>query len=282
VMELFAGPDEVADAELVLALRTIGLQVGQFLCRTRAQAERERLVDELRETLRFSELFAGILAHDLRNPLNTIVMGTELLCADAPDPKVQSTLVRMRSSERRMTRMIEQLLDLTRSRSGSGIAIVPSPLDFAELANGVVQELSLAFPSRRVRVNTAGDTRGEWDQDRLGQVVSNLLGNALHHGDERGEVAVSVDGRASRIVELETHNAGAIPAEHLPHLFDPFRSGNRKRRQGLGLGLYITKLIVEAHGGDVRVDSGSTGTRFRVRLPRTSGRGQPGGEHPLA
>lgn len=263
-IELFTSRPEPADLDLLLSLRTVGLQIGQFL-------RRARLVEELRETVRFSELFSGILAHDLRNPLNTVVMGTEILATTAKDDRAVRTLDRMRSAETRMTRMIDQLLDLTRSRSGGGIVIARQPADLAELARSLVSELGIAFPARRIEVACTGDTRGEWDPDRLGQVLSNLLGNALAHGEPNGLVAMRIDGGDPASVRIETHNAGTIPTELLPVLFDPFRRGTATKApsRGVGLGLYITKLLVEAHGGTVEVTSSDeAGTCFGVKLPR--------------
>ena len=271
-IELFTTNAERSDPELLRALLTIGLQVGQFLRRAEAQAEQERLVGDLRETVRFGELFSGVLAHDLRNPLSTLVMGTELLLGDATDPRGRITLTRMQNSGRRMTRMIEQLLDLTRSRSAGGLAVTRTSMDLGELAESVVNELSLAFPERRIEVERRGDTRGAWDPDRLAQVISNLVGNAVQHGAAEGVVTVMVDGSNPARIELRTHNFGAIPAAYLPSLFDPFRRAGaattRQQSQGLGLGLYITKLIADAHDGSVTVDSGAGGTTFQVVLPR--------------
>lgn len=263
-MELFTSRPEPADPDLLLALRTVGLQIGQFL-------RRARLVEELRETVRFSELFSGILAHDLRNPLNTVVMGTEILARTATDDRERRTIDRMRSAETRMTRMIDQLLDLTRARSGGGIAISRTEMDLADLARTIMNELAVAHPTRRIELACAGEARGHWDHDRLAQVVSNLLGNALVHGEPSSVVAMRIDGGDSASVRFETHNLGTIPEKLLPSLFDPFRRAtpNKAPARGLGLGLYITKLVVEAHGGTVDVSSSMTdGTRFGVSLPR--------------
>ncbi len=261
-LELFTTKDEPPDDDLARALRTVGLQLGQLIERCEAEAE-------LRQTVRFTELFAGVLAHDLRNPLSSVVMGTHLLLDAELDPKSRRTLDRMKSSADRMTRMIEQLLDVTRARSGGGIALVADEIDLGELARALVGETRLAHPTREIVLERTGDLRGRWDGDRLGQVVSNLLGNAITHGRAEEPVRVAVTAAGER-VRLEVSNGGTIPAEYLPWLFDPFRSGTEasRRGRGLGLGLYITKLIAEAHGGEVAVRSDGEGTTFRVELPR--------------
>lgn len=171
-----------------------------------------------------------------------------------------------------MTRMIDQLLDLTRSRSDTGLRVTPAPLGLGTLARSIADELSLANPDRAVNLEVRGDAQGEWDADRLGQVLSNLMGNAIEHGAPAEAVRVCIDGRDPESVVIETHNAGSIGEEHLASLFDPFRraSTEASSSSGLGLGLYITKVIAQAHGGNVSVASGPEGTTFRVELPRTA------------
>ncbi|HTV20712.1 MAG TPA: HAMP domain-containing sensor histidine kinase, partial [Polyangiaceae bacterium] len=267
-IELFATLDESFEPELESALRSVGLQAAEFCRRARAQADRQRLIAELRETVRFSELFASILAHDLRNPLNTLSMGTQLLAKSAT-PGDGAVLQRMQNSATRMSRMIEQLLDLTRSREGCGLALDRDALHLGELASAVVHELAIAYPERRIELRVAGDTCGQWDRDRLGQVLSNLVGNAIEHG-EGGPVRVLVEAHDEGRVYLETHNLGRIDPDALTTLFDPFKPARptAKRSRGLGLGLYISHLIVTAHGGSIDVCSDAEGTRFRVLLPR--------------
>jgi signal transduction histidine kinase len=171
-----------------------------------------------------------------------------------------------------MARMIEQLLDLTRTRHGGGIPIDPRPVDLAEVARRIVDELEIAYPEHTLNltVDARAQTIGEWDPDRLAQVVSNLVGNAIHHGrvDHPIEVCIGDDGNA---VTLVVHNMGEpIPAHYLPVIFDPFQGTKGARRKGLGLGLFITKQILLAHGGQIDVESNPTrGTTFTVRLPRT-------------
>lgn len=230
--------------------------------------ERDRLVAQLREQLRMNETFAGILGHDLRNPLSAILTAAELIQRRAESEPTVKTAQRILFSGRRMARMIDELLDFTRLRVSGGVRLEPRPVALGELARRIVGELEGEHPERAA-VDVRGDDRGEWDVDRLGRVVSNLVGNALQHGGA-GPVRVEVDGGDPRTVELRVRNAGAIPRELLPSIFDPFRSGERRTaRGGLGLGLFIVRSLVEAHGGDVGVvSSPDTGTTFAVRLPR--------------
>ena len=139
----------------------------------------------------------------------------------------------------------------------------------------VVQEHQTAFPERRIEVLRDGDLTGDWDADRLAQAASNLIGNALQHGDADAPIQVRLDGAAEDFVTLTVSNAGGISRDLLPHLFDPFRGAERQtgrgegRAEGLGLGLFIVQQIVSAHRGRVDVDAArDTHTVFRVRVPR--------------
>jgi two-component system sensor histidine kinase/response regulator len=221
--------------------------------------------------VRFSELLAAILAHDLRNPLTTIVVGTQILEGANLDGRARAALSQMHASETRMTRMIEQLLDVARSRSEGGLTLVKTSTDLGALARQIADELSLAHPGRPIDVAVEGDPRGWFDQDRMEQVLSNLAGNALEHAAP-GPVRLEVDGTDASAVALRTYNRGVIPAEHLATLFDPFQRAASSRSRGLGLGLHITRLIASAHGGSADVTSGPEETRFEVLLPR----GTPG------
>jgi len=245
------------------------------LYRTRAElaqriAEKDRAVAQLRETLRLNELFTAALGHDLRNPLSAIVTGAGLLARRASDARTGATAQRITASANRMSRMIEQLLDFARARVGEGIPLARREVDLADLCRRIVAEIQLTSPGRAIVTTCGGDLRGWWDGDRLGQVMSNLLVNALRHGAEGGVVAVDLARLGDGRTQISVANEGAIPAETLPLIFDPFRSGRRTsgRADGLGLGLYIVQQLVRAHGGEVVVSSAPReGTRFTVTLP---------------
>jgi len=136
-----------------------------------------------------------------------------------------------------------------------------------------IDELRVIHPSRELRCALAGEVRGHWDPGRLGQVVSNLVDNALQHGDPSRPVEVRLTVRDAQAV-LEVRSYGpAIAPELVPVLFDPYRRGQTRtgRRKGLGLGLFISNQIVAAHGGTIDVHSDAeSGTVFTVRLPRTT------------
>jgi two-component system, sensor histidine kinase and response regulator len=149
--------------------------------------------------------------------------------------------------------------------------VQPRDVNLADLCGQAIGELELAYPDWRIERDVAGDLDGSWDPDRLLQILSNLLGNAGQHGDVESGILVKLDGRRPDAVTLEVRNRGVIPASLLPNLFDPF-CGTRHRRdhsRGLGLGLFIVKEIVRAHGGTVEVrSSAADGTAFTITLPR--------------
>ncbi len=219
---------------------------------------------------RFRELFIGILGHDLRDPLSALVAGAALLQRRGGLTTQQSAVVdRMASSADRMVRMVNQILDFTRSRIGGGIPLERRRVRLADVVGRVVADLHASHKERRIETTFDGFARGHWDPDRLEQVVSNLVSNALTHGSGEAPVQVHV-GELHEAARLEVFNDGApIPPDLLPNLFDPFRRAATYRNQsGLGLGLYIAQQIVHAHGGTLTVDSSAErGTTFVVVLP---------------
>jgi two-component system sensor histidine kinase/response regulator len=239
--------------------------------------QRQQLAQELQdrtETLRLNEMFSALLAHDLRNPLSAVLASAELLQRRSSDPHAHEAAARILSSGTRMGRMIEDMLDLARARLAGGIIVKREPGDLKPLVDRVVREHQAAAPERFVETTYTGDFAGHWDAERIAQVASNLIGNALKHGDEKGNVQVRLDGTEEEAITLSVANAGTIPAELIDHLFDPFRGGQRPagRSEGLGLGLYIVYQIVKAHRGDVDVDTGrGNSTVFRVVMPRAAG-----------
>jgi PAS domain S-box-containing protein len=239
--------------------------------RKHAEHVREAAVIELERAVRFNEMFTGVLGHDLRNPLNAVKLAARVALSQDEGEKLVKPLSRILRSSERMTRMIDQLLDLTRLRLGSGIPLEPRPVELVPVLCQVIDELDDAHPRGSLRLAHDGDSHGRWDADRLAQVFSNLVANALQHGVPERGVEVRVDGRAADRLSIEVHNMGIIPASLIPKLFEPLVGGDRKPNgaQGLGLGLFISRAIVTAHGGSIEVRSDErSGTTFRVVLPR--------------
>jgi two-component system, sensor histidine kinase and response regulator len=228
-------------------------------------------LQERTETLRLNEMFSALLAHDLRSPLSAILASAQVLQRRTEDRAALETAERIITSGKRMGRMIEDMLDLARARLAGGILVKREAADFRPLVERVVREHQAAVPARVIESAYEGNCTGVWDPARIAQVASNLIGNALKHGRPAVPIRVSLDGTRSDSVSLAVKNGGTIAPEVLAHLFDPFRAGQRDpgRGEGLGLGLYIVKQIVQAHQGAVDVATGQNDeTSFLVRLPR--------------
>jgi PAS domain S-box-containing protein len=230
-----------------------------------ALAEQKK-IEELREQL------IGIVGHDLRAPLSSIVMASGLMLMRGTLSEVDAkATARIARSADRMSKIISQLLDFTRARLGGGISIRPRAMDLAEVCAEVIAEMEAAHPDRTVQFDEEGDTTGVWDRDRLAQVVSNLIGNAIQHGQAGGPIRVQLRNEGDAVT-LRVHNQGpAIAQDQLPGLFDPFHRTHTRaptKAEGLGLGLYICREMIRAHRGEIVAQSGDgLGTTFTVRLP---------------
>jgi two-component system sensor histidine kinase/response regulator len=226
----------------------------------RAQVEAARA----EEANRLKDKYIGILGHDLRNPLSAIANSAHLLlrAGDLPERHRKSATRILRAADR-MGNMIRDVLDFTRGHLGGGIPVEPTAGSLADICSRVVDETKAVHPEREINFASRGDVSGSWDTSRLEQVVSNLVGNAVRHG--QGRINVETVGEAEEIV-LRVQNGGPpIPAADLPTIFEPFRRGPETPRasEGLGLGLYIVREIVRAHGGTVQVaSSADEGTTF--------------------
>jgi len=233
--------------------------------RTRAAAEAARRAD-------FEEKLIGIVSHDLRNPLNVILLGTDALAHQELDALAAKTTLRIRASANSAVRLVNDLLDFTQARLGTGIPVRRQPTELQAVAQGVIDELVVAYPQRQLELSVSGDSHGDWDPDRIAQAILNLVSNALNYGASGSLVSLRILGEPGWVT-LSVHNTGSpIAQQLLPVLFEPLRRGAshvEHSRRSVGLGLYIVKHIVDAHGGAIEVQSGSSeGTTFSLRLPR--------------
>ena len=256
-------PKVVAMFELFAQLIALQLESDRQRERTEALLMDERAAGELREQ------FIAVLGHDLRNPLSAITMAATVMQTRAHDPAaVVATGQRIERSARRMSGLINDVLDFARGRLGSGIGIeIQETTTLGRSLEGVVAELREAHPDRRVDADIAVDDPVRGDPGRIQQLLSNLLANALSHGLAGAPVRVRawLDGAD---VVIEVHNEGeAIPPDRVDQVFAPFWR-RTAAREGLGLGLYICSQIARSHGGRLAVSSSAEqGTMFTARLP---------------
>jgi signal transduction histidine kinase len=247
-----------------LYTRGVQLQAKEVELRAKHNA-----LSEARGAIRTKDEFISILGHDLRGPLNTIVVGATLMTEDAELPaRHRKNAQRIVDSGHRMNRLVGDLLDFARTSLGGGIPVTRMASDMGQACRGIVEELQLANPAREISFHSEGDHHGEWDRDRVSQVVGNLVGNGLQHS-HGGPVRLALVEEGAMVV-MKVSNQGVIADDIIPLLFEPFRHRNGGHRAGLGLGLYIVREIVRAHGGTVEVacDGELNQTTFMVRMPK--------------
>ncbi|WP_438300549.1 sensor histidine kinase [Pseudomonas sp. NMS19W] len=223
---------------------------------------------------RSRDIFLAILGHDLRAPLQAVSMSTELLMGKTTlEGDALTCALNIKHGARHMAAMVSDLLELVRSRLGKSLPIEPAPMDLADTVRAAIAEACAGNPECDPTLKIDGDTRGVWDAGRLDQLLQNLIGNALQHGSNPRELIVTLRGE-NDAVHLSVHNYGEpIPDEAIGTIFDPLvRSADEELGQpstSLGLGLFIVKEVVTAHGGTIEVSSSETeGTLFSVMLPR--------------
>jgi signal transduction histidine kinase len=237
----------------------------------------EALVEAVNEFTKTTEHYRdqtlSILSHDLRNPLGAIITGSTMLVgSEQLDDRTVRIAARMLSSANRMNRMIAALLDLTRTRAGDRIPVNPEALDLEPLCRQVVAELEGLQPAGGLQLSAKGDLCGVWDGDRIAQVISNLIRNAIQHGQSSKPIEVEL-ADAGEEVTLKVHNWGEVLSPSVQStMFEPMvrHVGNDRKNKGFGLGLYIALQVVLAHHGTLTVTSTEAeGTTFTAKLPRT-------------
>lgn len=220
-------------------------------------------------------LFLAILGHDLRNPLNTTVMASNyLMQAPGIEPSHGEMAAKIHRSGQRMSKLVDDLIDYTRTHLGSALPMEVAQTDIAQVATAAADELRLSKPDRTIEIVADGSVTGMWDEGRIAQVLSNLIGNAVQHSKSDAPITVRVCGGQAQ-AEVSVHNYGEpIDPHAIGMIFDPLvRVGCNPHQPGnpdssLGIGLYIARAIVEAHGGCISVSSAADeGTTFRFTLP---------------
>lgn len=254
-------PETVAMFQLFAQLIAAQLEGEERLAASQAALIDEQAVSDLRDQ------FIAVLGHDLRNPLAAIDAGLTLLERDvAAEGRARRVLGDMKAASGRMSRLIADVLDFARGRLGGGLPVgLRSAVDLGPVLAAVAEELRAAHPDRRILLDVSLARAVACDPGRVAQLLSNLLANAVAHGE--GDIRVG-GGSDDDGVTLWVANGGQpIPQEDRARLFEPFR--RQASSGGLGLGLYIAAQIAQAHGGRLDLESDATETRFTFRMPRT-------------
>lgn len=245
--------------------RMLALQIEaeENLQKTEAALRQERETAELREQ------FIAVLGHDLRNPLFAISAGAEMLLRKLPDPANQQRARHILTSARRATKLVDDVLDFARGSLGRGIPVNIEPCpDLEDALRHVISEVQSVHPDRTIQ-SSIGDLHSvHCDRERVAQLLSNLVANAVAHGDPDGPIEINAQINEGQFV-LSVNNQGLIAEDALPHLFRPYsRPASATPQTGLGLGLYIASQIAQSHGGKLDVVStGQQGTTFTFSLP---------------
>ncbi|HJV25166.1 MAG TPA: HAMP domain-containing sensor histidine kinase [Aromatoleum sp.] len=257
-----AGIDRESVDQLVRFDEAIDQVLAESVVRFAATLERE------------SDLFTASIGHDLRNPLNSIVSSSEMLAQSRLLPEAERAAAkRIAGSAFRMAGMLAELQDFSRSRLHGLIQLSLEHANLAQICREVIAEIAATHPTYALKFTESGDTAAVVDRKRIGQLISNLVGNAVQHGTPSGEISVSVLGEEQH-VRMEVHNEGPkIDQARLEEIFEPLQRAESELPRvpgSLGLGLYIVRRIAVAHGGAVSVTSTeAAGTTFVVLIPRT-------------
>jgi signal transduction histidine kinase len=262
----------------------------------RAEWSKTEAVDILPDLLRFNEaidqvmteslsrftdkvnhsgsLFIETLVHDLRGPLVAANHSAQALVMRGKLDDEQVKLVsEIETGTSRTSRLVSSLIDAVLIRLNKGMPIAPAAMDMGTAVQEAAKEVQSAHPGRKILIETSGDLKGEWDRARVGQILSNLIGNAVLHGLKSSPIAVAAKGAGQEVI-LSVHNEGAIPPGVVATIFDPLPRGEDENqipdeKARLDLGLFITQGIVTAHGGKITVTSSEEeGTIFTAHLPR--------------
>ena len=225
-------------------------------------------MEELRRVQRLNEMMTAVLTHDLRTPLMAIGLSAEIVLARAHDSAVQQAGSRIKNSSARMARMVDHLLNFSRVR-GELPHLNLQPADLHAVFTAVLAEIQQVRPDVTIEVTSAGDMNGVFDADLMMQVMSNLLGTTVHHGDASRPIGVRLDGNHAARFAIRVDNPGVLPQSMQEHLFAPAENAAGKESAGVGSGLYLVDQVVRAHGGSIVGRSRAPeGTVFELLLPR--------------
>ncbi|MDB5524703.1 MAG: histidine kinase [Rhizobium sp.] len=261
-------PARVNNHQTIGTLKLFAELIARHIDAARELASSEAKLNDERASAELRELFIAVLGHDLRNPLASIQAGTKRIARFSDNEQVRMTVGLMQKSVDRMANLIENVMDFARGRLGDGIHLRRSGEEPLEpVLTQVIEELRVSWPERRIDTNFRFTRTIDCDRDRLGQLFSNLLGNALTHGAQDGTVRVHAATEGDEFILSVANPGRPIPEARREQLFKPFSHDSGSGKQGLGLGLYIASEIAIAHGGELSVTSTPEETRFIFRMP---------------
>lgn len=230
----------------------------------------EKMLHEEQEMAELRDKFIAILGHDLKNPIATMRMSSDILLKMSKEELTLKHAAMIKSTSFRMQTLIENILDFAKGKMGEGIILERKAHNgsLVQILEQVIKEIQISSPDRKIVFNLALNEDVFCDKDRIAQLFSNLLGNADQHGDRDAPVEVTALTTNDRF-ELKVINKGEkIPEDSIERLFQPFYRNNEKvNQQGLGLGLYIASEIAKAHGGSLSASSSETETSFLLQIP---------------
>ena len=262
-------PIKLSDPVTVSTLHLFAELISKQLdAENRQQAARSDLSSE-RETAELREQFIAVLGHDLRTPLGSIALGADLLALKVADPALLPVVERIRRSARRMASLVDDVMDFTRGRMGSGIGLKLRRHDSVHLTlEQVIDEMRGLHPERVINAAIPDLLCLDCDPERLAQLLSNLLANALMHGNAGTPVHIDARQDGGKFVLSVSNEGQNLPPEVIAQLFKPYwRAASRPGSEGLGLGLYIVDQIAQGHGGTIGVRSGANRTAFTFSMP---------------
>ena len=253
------GDDDVVLAEVTRFNEAIDQSIAEVIGRFAEKSER------------YSNVFLGVLTHEVRNPLSVIKLCGETLKAGQLQETQSRSVERILKGAGRIERLVNDLSIVVRSRMRLPFPLTRASADLGEICEQALEEVKASFPAAVVELKKIGDLAGEWDRERLQQVIYNLATNAVIHASAK-LVLITIEAQGPEVVFRVTNEGAAIPSELQDSIFDPFvhtDTPQSNSAQGLGLGLFIVKEIVTGHGGTVELASTEEeGTTFTVRLPR--------------
>ena len=261
-------PIKLSDPVTVSTLHLFAELISKQLdAENRQQAARSDLSSE-RETAELREQFIAVLGHDLRTPLGSIALGADLLALKVADPALRPVVERIRRSARRMASLVDDVMDFTRGRMGSGIGLKLQRHDSVHLTlEQVIDEMRGLHPERVIAASIPDLLCLDCDPERLAQLLSNLLANALVHGNAGTPVHIDARQEDGKFVLSVSNEGQDLAPEIIGQLFKPYwRAASRPGSEGLGLGLYIVDQIARAHGGKIDVHSSAGRTAFTFTL----------------